>query len=171
METIKFLFYYITPYVAVGVFFVEIAYQLYRWRQKSPVPSHLSLYPRPESGAGRVVDMLIDMFTLKGLFRVNKPLWAGGLIMHLGLLAPGWAHPRRYRLLFPLGSLNWGESRTHVPPVAGTIAGILFTSRSFTCSARRWSGAVKWLSIPEDFIVLVPPDRDRPDRETTCAFC
>jgi len=156
METIKFLFYYITPYVAVVVFFGGIAYQLYRWRQKSPVRSHLSLYPRPESGAGRVVDTLVDMFTLKGLFQVNKPLWIGGFIMHLGLLFVLGGHIRAFTDFgFLWNLLNWGDEQVHTfAAIAGTLAGTLFTLPLFYLLARRWSGAVKWLSVPEDFFAL-----------------
>ncbi|HEY73956.1 MAG TPA: hypothetical protein G4N99_11850 [Thermoflexia bacterium] len=156
METIPFLFYYVTPYVAVIVFFGGIGYQLYRWGQKSQVRSHLSLYPRPESVGGRVLDALIDMFTLKGLFRVNKPLWVGGFIMHLGLLFVLGGHVRAFTDFYFLWDLlNWGDEQVHTfSAIAGTIAGTLFTLPLIYLLARRWSGAVKWLSTPEDFFLL-----------------
>ena len=156
METITSLFYYITPYIAVIVFFGGIAYQVYRWRQKSPVRSRLSLFPRPQGRAERVLDALIDMFTLKGLWRVNKPLWMGGFIMHLGLLLVLGGHIRAFTDFYFLWDiLNWGEEEIHTfAAVAGTIAGSLFTIPLFYLLVRRWSGAVKWLSTPEDFFVL-----------------
>ena len=48
METIKFIFFYITPYIAVVVFFGGIGYQVYRWRQAKSLPARLSLFPRHE---------------------------------------------------------------------------------------------------------------------------
>jgi nitrate reductase gamma subunit len=156
MEAIAFLFYYITPYIAVVVFLGGIAYRLYRWRQKSPVPAHLSLFPRPQGRLGRLVDILVDMFTLKGLFQVNKPLWVGGFIMHLGLLFILVGHVRAFTDFYFLWNLlRWGEEQQHLfSAVAGTTAGVLFTLPLFYLLARRWSGAVKWLSTPEDFFLL-----------------
>ena len=86
MEAVAFLFYYVTPYITVAGFLGGIAYRLCQWRQKRPVSAHLSLFPRPQSRLGRLADALVDMFTLKGLWQVNKPLWAGGFVMHVGLL-------------------------------------------------------------------------------------
>lgn len=156
METIAFLFYYITPYIAVFVFFGGITYQLYRWQQKSPVHSRLSLFPRPQGRGGRMMNALVDMFTLKGLWRVNKPLWAGGFMMHLGLLFVLGGHVRAFTDFYFLWDLlNWGEEQVHMfSAVAGTIAGSLFTIPLFYLLIRRWSGAVKWLSTPEDFFAL-----------------
>lgn len=157
MEYIAFLFYYVTPYIAVIVFLGGIAYRLYCWRQKSPVTAHLSLFPRPQSRLGRLGDTLVDMFTLKGLWQVNKPLWAGGFIMHLGLLLLLLGHVRAFTDYYFLWELlQWGkEQQTQFSHVAGTIASLLFMIPLFYLLARRFSGAVKWLSTPEDYFVLV----------------
>ncbi|MGD1996491.1 MAG: respiratory nitrate reductase subunit gamma [Anaerolineae bacterium] len=156
MRIIAFLFYYVTPYVAVVVFVGGIAYRIYRWRQRSPVTAHLSLFPRPEGRLGRLIDTLADMFTLRGLFRVNKPLWMASFIMHVGLLFIFVGHVRAFTDFYFLWNLlQWGEEQQHLfSSVAGTIAGILFTLPLFYLLARRWSGAIKWLSTPEDFLVL-----------------
>ncbi|MBU0495641.1 MAG: respiratory nitrate reductase subunit gamma [Chloroflexi bacterium] len=156
MDIIAFIFYYITPYVAVIVFFGGIAYQLYRWSRKPPVAAHLSLYPRPQGHLARFIDAVIDMFTLKGLFKVNKALWLGGFVMHLGLLLILFGHIRAFADFYFLWDLlGWGEEQVHLfSGVAGTIAGILFTIPLFYLLARRWSGPVKWLSKPEDFALL-----------------
>ena len=156
MSALAFVFFYITPYIAVLVFFGGLAYRVYRWWQKPRVTARLSLYPRPQSTLGRVADALVDMFTLKGLLRVNKPLWAGGFVMHLGLLLIFLGHVRvftDYYFLWQL--LSWGPEEQHTfSAVAGTIAGLLFGVPLLYLLARRWSGPVKWLSSPEDFFVL-----------------
>ncbi len=156
METIAFIFYYVTPYIAVLVFVGGIAYQLYRWSRTSPMLAHQSLFPRPQGRLARLGDALVDMFTLKGLFKVNKPLWAGGFIMHLGLLLILGGHIRAFTDFYPLWDLlGWGPEQVHLfSAVAGTIAGTLFTVPLFYLLARRWSGPVKWLSTPEDYFVL-----------------
>ncbi|HID89057.1 MAG TPA: hypothetical protein EYP52_05010 [Anaerolineae bacterium] len=156
MEAIAFLFYYITPYVAVVVFFGGIGYRVYRWWRRPPVAAHLSLYPQPRGRMGRLFDALIDMFTLKGLLRVNKPLWLGGFIMHLGLLLILVGHVRAFTDFYFLWDLlRWGEEQQHqFSAVAGTIAGILFSLPLLYLLARRWSGPVKWLSTPEDYFLL-----------------
>ncbi len=157
MELLAFVFYYITPYIAVVVFFGGLAYRVYRWWKKPPVAAHLSLFPRPQSRLGRLLDTLVDMFTLKGLFRVNKPLWLGGFIMHLGLLFVLVGHIRAFTDFYFLWKLlGWGKEEQYLfSAIAGTTAGTLFTIPLFYLLARRLSGAVKWLSVPEDFFALI----------------
>jgi nitrate reductase gamma subunit len=156
MESLANLFFYITPYLAVVVFAGGIAYRLYTWRARKPVPANLSLFPRVRSTMGRWGDALVDMFTLKGLWRVNKPLWVGGFIMHLGLLLLLLGHVRTvtdYYFIWDI--LNWGEEQqSQVSHIGGTIAGILFMVPLFYLLGRRFSGAVKWLSTPEDYLIL-----------------
>jgi len=139
MTTLAFLFYYITPYIAVVVFFGGLAYRVYRWWQKRPAPAHLSLFPRPQNRLGRLADALVDMFTLKGLLRVNPLLWAGGFIMHLGLLFVLVGHIRAFTDFYFLWKLlNWGKEQQHAfSAIAGTIAGTLFTIPLFYLLARR----------------------------------
>jgi hypothetical protein len=76
--------------------------------------------------------------------------------MHLGLLLILMGHVRAFTDFYFLWDLlRWGEEEQHLfSAVAGTIAGVLFTLPLFYLLARRWSGAVKWLSTPEDFFVL-----------------
>ena len=110
MDVIEYILSYITPYLAVIVLVGGVAYQLYRWQQSKPVPAHLSLYPRPESRLGRLADTLVDMFTMKGLLRVNRLLWVGGFIMHLGLLLLILGHIRVVTDFYFLWDwIGWGE--------------------------------------------------------------
>jgi nitrate reductase gamma subunit len=121
------------------------------------VPAKLSLFPRPESRIGRLGDALVDMFTLKGLFKVNRWLWAGGLLMHAGLLLLILGHIRVVTDFYFLWRwLGWGDAETHTfSAVAGITAGILFMVPLFYLLLRRFGGSVKWLSTPEDYFVLV----------------
>jgi nitrate reductase gamma subunit len=156
MEAIEFLVSYITPYIAVIVLLGGTAYQIYRWSQRKPVPAHLSLFPRPESRLGRLGDALLDTFTLKGLFKVNRPLWVGGFIMHVGLFLLIVGHIRVVTDFYFLWDwLRWGESELHTFSLwAGVSAGVIFLVPLFYLLPRRWAGSVKWLSNPEDYFVL-----------------
>lgn len=157
MEAIEFLLAYITPYIALIVFVGGLVYQVYRWRRATPVTAHLSLYPRPESRLGRLGDALVDMFTFKGLFRVNRLLWIGAFVMHVGLLLLFLGHIRVVTDFYFLWDwLGWGEEETHTfSAVAGLLAGFLFMLPLFYLLPRRWSGSLKFLSTPEDYFVLV----------------
>jgi len=156
MSSIEYILAYITPYLAMIVLLGGVAYQVSRWRRKKPATVHLSLFPRPQGKLGRLIDALIDMFTLKGLFKVNKLLWAGGFIMHVGLLLLILGHIRTVTdFTFLWNWLDWGPEETHVfSAVAGLIAAVLFTIPLFYLLGRRWSGSVKILSTPEDFLIL-----------------
>ena len=157
MEVVEYILTYITPYIAVVVLIGGIAYQVYRWRQRSPVPANLSLHPRPESRIGRLGDALLDMFTMKGLFKVNKLLWVGGFVMHLGLLLLIVGHIRVVTDFYFLWDwLSWGEAETDTfSAVAGTSAGALFAIPLLYLLFRRFAGKIKILSTPEDYFVLV----------------
>lgn len=157
MDVIEYILSYITPYIAVIVLIGGVVYRMYRWRQRPPVPAHLSLFPRPESRLGRLGDTLVDMFTMKGLLRVDRLLWAGGFIMHVGLLLLILGHIRVVTDFYFLWDwLGWGEEELHTfSAVAGTTAGLLFFIPLFYLLPRRFAGSVKWLSTPEDYFVLV----------------
>ena len=157
MEVVEYILTYITPYIAVVVHIGGIAYQVYRWRQRSPVPANLSRHPRPESRIGRLGDALLDMFTMKGLFKVNKLLWVGGFVMHLGLLLLIVGHIRVVTDFYFLWDwLSWGEAETDTfSAVAGTSAGALFAIPLLYLLFRRFAGKIKILSTPEDYFVLV----------------
>jgi nitrate reductase gamma subunit len=157
MESVAFLFYFVTPYVAAAAFLGGIAYRLSVWRQRSPVPVHLSMFPRPESPLARLGHALVDTFTLKGLWKVNRPLWVGAFAMHLGLLSLLLGHVRTvtdYYLLWEL--LNWGEEQQALfSHLAGIVAGVLFMVPLVYLLGRRFAGAVKWISVPEDYLILL----------------
>jgi nitrate reductase gamma subunit len=157
MDVIEYIFSYITPYIAVIVLIAGVVYKAYTWRQRQSVPAHLSLFPRPESRFGRVGDTLVDMFTMKGLFKVNTLLWIGGLIMHIGLLLLIVGHIRVVTDFYFLWDwLGWGEAETHTfSAIAGLTAGFLFMIPLFYLLFRRFAGSVKFLSTPEDYFVLV----------------
>jgi nitrate reductase gamma subunit len=157
MDVVEYILSYITPYIAVIVLVGGVAYQLYRWQQSKPVPAHLSLFPRPEGRFGRLADTLVDMFTMKGLLRVNRLLWVGGFIMHVGLLLLILGHIRVVTDFYFLWDwLRWGEEELHTfSLVAGLTAGFLFMIPLFYLLLRRFGGSVKWLSTPEDYFVLV----------------
>lgn len=156
MQTIEFILAYITPYIAVVVFVGGLIYQLLRWRGKTPITAHLSLFPRPNGRLARLGDTLVDMFTLRGLFRVNTALWVGGFIMHVGLLLLILGHIRVVTdFYFLWDAIGWGEEQLHTfSLVAGLLAGVLFMIPLFYLLLRRWGGSVKILSSPEDFFVL-----------------
>ena len=157
METFEYLVTHVTPYFALAVFIGGLAYQGYRWSQAKPVPAHLSLYPRPDGRLARLGDTLLDMFTLRGLFRVNTLLWVGAFVMHIGLLLLLVGHVRVFTDYYFLWNLlRWGEAETHTfSAIAGISAGILFMIPLVYLLLRRWGGAVKLLSTPEDYFVLV----------------
>ncbi len=153
---IENIFYYITPYIAVFVFVVGILYRLIKWRSSKPINAHLSLFPRSQGFLQRFLDTLFDMFTMRGLVRVNKPLWLGGFIMHFGLFFVLVGHLRSFTDFYFLWNLlGWGKEEVHqFSAIAGTVAGILFTIPLFYLLGRRLSGAVKALSVPEDYFAL-----------------
>lgn len=157
MESIAFLLHYVTPYIAAAVFLGGMGHRLYRWRQKAPVPAHLSLFPRPESRLARLGDALVDMFTLRGLWQVNKCLWVGGFVMHFGLLLVLLGHVRTvtdYYFLWDL--LNWGEAQQNqFSHIAGAAAAVLLIVPLIYLLGRRLSGPVKWISTPEDYLLLL----------------
>ena len=157
MDVIAYLVTHVTPYIAVIVLVGGTIYQAYGWPKRSPVPAHLSLFPRPESRWGRLGDALLDLFTLKGLFRVNKLLWAGAFTMHIGLLLLILGHIRVVTdFYFLWNGIGWGESELDTfSMVAGVSAGVLFLIPLFYLLLRRFGGSVKWLSTPEDYFILV----------------
>ena len=159
METIEFLLAYITPYIAVIALIGGTVYQMV------PLAARPSRYPPISPCSPALKSRLaragghapLDMFTLKGLFKVNRLLWVGGFVMHFGLLLLILGHIRVVTDFYFLWDLlRWGDAETHTfSAVAGISAGVLFMIPLFYLLFRRFGGSVKFLSTPEDYFVLV----------------
>ncbi len=153
MATLAFLFYYITPYIAVAVFVGGMAYRLYRWYQRKPVAAHLSLYPRPHRRWGAFMEMLIETVTLKMVFNAIKvsgsalPITAG-LALHAALFLVLLHHVPVF-VSIPLveGTVLW--------IAFGTLMGILFLALLTYALGERLGGRRKLLSVPQDYLALL----------------
>ncbi|MGB9776828.1 MAG: respiratory nitrate reductase subunit gamma [Anaerolineae bacterium] len=152
MATLAFLFYYITPYIAVVVFFGGLAYRVYQWWQRKPVAGHLSLYPRPHRRWGPFMEMLIETVTLKMVFNAIKisgsalPITAG-LVLHGALFLALFHHlPVFISLPVVEGTVIWA--------VFGTIMGLAFLALLLYALAHRMEGRRKSLSVPQDYLAL-----------------
>ena len=153
MATLVFLFYYITPYIALAVFVGGMAYRLYRWWRAKPVAAHLSLYPRPHRRWGAFMEMLIETVTLKMVVNAIKisgsalPITAG-LALH-GALFLALAHhlPVFFHLPALRSSAIWAAF--------GTLMGLAFLVLLLYALAHRMEGRRKHLSVPQDYLALL----------------
>ncbi len=153
MSTLAFLFYYITPYIAVAVFVGGMAYRLYRWYQRKPVAGHLSLYPRPHRRLGPFLEMLIETITLKMIFNAIKisgsalPITAG-LALHAALFLTLLHHVPVFVSIPPVeGTAAW--------IAFGTLMGIAFLAFLAYALGHRLGGPRKYLSVPQDYLALL----------------
>lgn len=152
MAILSFLFYYITPYIAVAVFLGGMAYRLYRWREAKPVAAHLSLYPRPHRRWGPFLEMVIETITLKMVVNAIKisgsslPIVAG-LTLHAALFLVLLHHlPVFVNLPALVKAPLWAAF--------GTLMGVAFLALLLYALAHRLEGRRKYLSVPQDYLAL-----------------
>ncbi|MGC8837147.1 MAG: hypothetical protein ACP5UM_01915 [Anaerolineae bacterium] len=152
MDTIAFLVAYVTPYLAVAVFVGGLASRLYQWWRAAPVAGHLSLYPRPHSRLGPLLEVLIETITLKMVFNAIKisgsaiPITAG-LTLHAALFLVLLHHVPVFVNLPPVGG-------TAIWAAFGTLVGVVFLALLLYALAHRVSGRRKVLSVPQDYLAL-----------------
>ncbi len=81
----KLLIGQILPYITVTLFTLGVLYRLGRWVGPRIV-HNITLSPWPKNNTEVAVRIGTEAFLFRNLFRFDKPLWAGAILMHFALL-------------------------------------------------------------------------------------
>lgn len=145
------------PYIAVGVFIAGLAWRVLSWL-KVPVPFQLTMFPAPETTAGRIMTVGKQLGLFTSLYNSDRTLWFWAWIMHVSLAMVIGGHIVGIYFLtqqFTLIGMSPSAS-TLLSETLGTVAGIfLFLSLIVLFYRRTAIPEVKRLSDPADYFDLL----------------
>jgi len=145
------------PYIAVGVFVAGLAWRVLSWL-KVPVPFQLTMFPAPETTAGRIMTIGKQLGLFTSLYKSDRTLWFWAWIMHVSLAMVIGGH------IVGIGYLTKQfcligfspDASTALSIALGTISGLaLFISLIVLFYRRTAIPEVKRLSDPADYFDLL----------------
>jgi len=143
----------ILPYIAVAVFIAGVTYRVMTWL-KAPVPFQLTLFPAPNTSAGRTAALAKELLFFSSLRRGDKTLWFWAWLMHISLAMIIAGHAVGIYFLthqFTLIGMTEAAS-SKMSATLGIIAGIGFIAALAMLLYRRISiPEVRRLSDPADY--------------------
>lgn len=146
----------VLPCITITVFVGGMIYRIYTW--SSLASPKMTLFPAPESGKERFIEVLKETFLFKNLFNSDKNLWLLSWLFHamLALIFVGhfrvlsWL-PDKMLMLFGLSK----ETINTMSTVAGGFAGIVILVCLVIILLRRaLLERVKEISEPGDYFAL-----------------
>ncbi|VBB05916.1 nitrate reductase gamma subunit [Lucifera butyrica] len=145
------------PYIAAAVFIIGMSRRVIVWL-KAPVPFQLTLFPAPETTAGRVLALGRETLLFRSLRRGDNGLWFWAWLLHvcLALIVVGHIVGIYYLThQFTMVGLSDAAS-TRLSVFLGTVSGTgLFIALLVLLYRRTAVEEVKRLSDPADFFDLL----------------
>lgn len=154
MDTFSFWASGVLVYVSIAVFTAGMAWRAFQWSRRAKSPVKLALYPKPETGAGRVRKVLTDTFIAPHSFKIAPGVMIAAMAFHLAALAAFVGHLRLVHEFTPLVELLGEDGMNTFAAISGGTAGIVMMVAVLYLIARRTYGVYKNLSVPEDYLLL-----------------
>jgi len=157
---VKLLIGQILPYITVTLFTLGVLYRLGRWVGPRIV-HNITLSPWPKTNTEVAIRVGSEAFLFRNLFRFDKALWVGAIMMHLALLNIIGGHVVGFGFLGEQFALIPGlgitpELSTEMSDMLGTVFGILlFVSLLYLLFRRLTIPHVKLVSKPSDNMWLI----------------
>ncbi len=155
MDWFSFLVAGIMVYVSVGVFFLGIGFQVYRWQKAPKSPVKQGIFPKPVKAGTRWLKLVKDALVFPQVREVDPWMWISTLLFHLALLAAFVGHLRMIHEFTPLVTLLGSEGLNKFAAWSGGIVGIILLFTLLYFLIRRFKSPFKDISTPEDFLLLI----------------
>lgn len=154
METFLYITAVYGVYLGIGVFVVGMAWRTYQWVTTPKSPVRLGMFPKPKTGAGRVLKMLKDTLIAPQSARIEPLMWAFAFAFHVAALGAFIGHGRLLHEFTPLVTWLGEDGMNTFAAWSGGTAGIVMLAAVVFWIARRTFGPFKQLSVPEDYLLL-----------------
>ncbi|MFX0090750.1 MAG: respiratory nitrate reductase subunit gamma [Candidatus Hodarchaeota archaeon] len=156
LDTFIYIFFLIIlPYITVIIFFGGLIYKLISWLRTPRPDTVLTIYPKPND-AMIGPTLALDETIFPRLFS-NKILWIFAILLHGALVVLLFGHVR----LFGEPSVVWGlmgldeQGVNAFAAIMGGAVGIIFMIAILGLLIRRFSGTVRTVSVPMDYLFLL----------------
>ncbi len=137
MESLRFLFGVILPYVAVIVFLLGMIWRFLTWKKLASPP--MTLFPASTSGGSPTLNTIKESVFFSSLFKGDRLLWIIAWIFHLVLVLIILGHLRVFtnidQLLMSLGMSE--DAILAMSTGAGGAAGVIILAATVLLLVRR----------------------------------
>ena len=154
MDWLSYLVTGIMVYVAVAIFIVGMAYQIYHWLRGPKTRIKTGVFPKPRSAATRWGEVALDSFTFPQVITIDRTMWVFTILFHFALLGAFVGHLRLVHEFTPLLNLLGSKGMDQFALWSGGVMGVLLIVALIYYLFRRLTSPYKEISVPEDFILL-----------------
>ncbi len=155
MDWFSYLVAGIMVYVAVAIFILGMAYQVYQWLRAPKTRVKTGVFPKPRSAATRWGEVAIDSFTFPQVIKIDRTMWVFTILFHFALLGAFVGHLRLIHEITPLFNLLGTQGMDQFALWSGSLMGILLMVALVYYLLRRLVSPYKEISVPEDFILII----------------
>ncbi len=154
MDWFSYLVAGIMVYLAVAIFILGMAYQVYQWLRAPKARVKTGVFPKPRNGIARGFKVGIDSFTFPQVMKFDRSIWVFTILFHFALLGAFVGHLRLFHEFTPLLNRLGPEGMDQFALWSGGLMGILLMVALIYYLFRRLVSPYKEISVPEDFILL-----------------
>src|SRR4030042_983121 len=105
MDGFSYLVAGVMVYLALAVFVIGMAYQIFKWFRAPQSQVRMGYFPKPETSGGRWGKTAEDSFLFLQVIKFDRWMWVFTVLFHLGLLGAFVGHLRLIQEFTPLVSL------------------------------------------------------------------
>lgn len=142
-------------YLAVVVFAIGMAYQIYQWLRAPKTRVKTGYFPKPESASARWIKVAEDSFLFPQVIQFDRWMWFFTILFHFGLLGAFVGHLRLLQEFTPLVKVLGPKGMEHFSLWSGGFMGIVLVAGLIYYLVRRLRFPYKELSVPEDYLLLI----------------
>jgi nitrate reductase gamma subunit len=155
MDWFSYLVAGIMVYLALGMFVIGMAYQIFKWFRVPQSRVRTGYFPKPDTSEERWVKMAEDSFVFPQVVRFDPWMWVFTVLFHLGLLGAFVGHLRLIQEFTPLVSLLGSKGMDRFASWSGGFMGVILMAGLLYYLLRRLTFPYRALSVPEDYLLLV----------------
>ena len=155
MDWFSYLVAGIMVYVAVAIFIVGMAYQIYHWLRGPKTRIKTGVFPKPHTAVTRWGEVALDSFAFPQVITIDRTMWVFTILFHFALLGAFVGHLRLIHEITPLFNFLGGtQGMDQFAFWSGSLMGVILIVALIYYLLRRQFSPYKEISVPEDFILL-----------------
>jgi nitrate reductase gamma subunit len=155
MDWFSYLVAGIMVYVAVAIFIIGMAYQVYEWLRSPKTRIKTGYFPKPSASGERWLKVAEDSFIFPQVIEFDRWMWVFTILFHFGLLGAFVGHLRLLQEFTPLVDLLGSKGMDRFAFWSGGLMGIVLMGGLIYYLLRRLNFPFREVSVPEDYILLV----------------
>jgi nitrate reductase gamma subunit len=155
MDWFSYLVAGLMVYVAVGVFVIGMAYQIFQWLGAAKTRIKTGYFPKPRTSGERWLKVAEDSFVFPEVIKFDRWMWFFTILFHFGLLGAFVGHLRLLQEFTPLVSLLGPKGMDRFASWSGGFMGVVLIAGLLYYLLRRLNFPFRELSVSEDYIPLI----------------